>query len=300
MNLQRYCHRRLIVLTPRATALEAARAMTEQHVGTVLVADRAGSLAVLTDRDLVAVVLSAGIDPRRVELGQIVTRSARVVDLRRDSLDDAIAIMQDVPCRRVPILEDGKLVGLVTLDDLLRDGAIGPARVTDIVSAQVEPPGPSRRSTRTSRASRHAAHAERALATMLEAVGQRTGIEARPRREVALEIVLRGLCRRIRPGEARDFVAQLPSALQSSLLEQLDGPKRWITRGSIEDELCDALRVDRAAAAAIVDGVADAVADCVAPGAVEGVVEQLPWAMKNIFGAQHARGQEVYDELAVP
>lgn len=293
-ELRHYCSRSVLVLPPEATALEAARAMTERHVGAVVVAIRPARFGIVTDRDLTVLVLGAGLDPRSVKLGHLVRHEARVVDVRFHDLDDAIATMCEVGCRRVPIVDRGRLIGMVTLADLLADRAIDPDHAAQIVRAQIEEPGPTRAGAHphpSRAASRHAAHAARSLAMMLEAVGDRTGIAAQGRRELALEIVLGSICRRIRPEAARRFAAQLPSALQGAVLARLDGPQKWITRRVIEDELCHVLGVERARAGWILDGVTDAVAECVSAGAIERVASHLPWEMKDLFRTARAESR---------
>ncbi len=110
-------------LSQTATALEAAQIMAEGGLGSIIVCDDQGELSgILTDRDLVIRVMAKGENPEEVRLGSICTK-----DPVRLSPDDefgiAVGLMKNHAVRRVPVLENGKVVGIVSLGDLaeLRD-----------------------------------------------------------------------------------------------------------------------------------------------------------------------------------
>jgi uncharacterized protein (DUF2267 family) len=206
--------------------------------------------------------------------------------------------MRAKACRRVPITENGKPVGLVTLDDLIVDRAVDLETVGNIVAAQLEvaarfkpegalhPEEAARAGTAPARAralTRHRARAELAYTRLMRAVERHTGLQARDRAELALEIVLGQLCRRVTPQEARHLVAQLPSMLHPRLSRYLDGPDKRITTESIEAELVDALQVDRDVAGMLLVSICEAIADCVSAGEIEAFRGQLPLDMKDLF-----------------
>ena len=73
----------------------------------------------LTDRDLAIRVVARGIDPFSTTVGQVMTRGPRTV-LQSSPIESALGVMRVAACRRLPVVDDGgKLVGLLSLDDIL-------------------------------------------------------------------------------------------------------------------------------------------------------------------------------------
>jgi CBS domain-containing protein len=110
-----------------ATITEAAQAMRDTDVGDVLV-ERDGSLCgIVTDRDIVVRAVADGRSPAEVRLGDICSRELATLS-PSDSVEDAIRIMRDKALRRLPIVDDGQAVGVVSLGDLAierdRDSAL--------------------------------------------------------------------------------------------------------------------------------------------------------------------------------
>jgi CBS domain-containing protein len=130
------------VMTPRPVALEdeasvveAARAMRDGDFGSIVVVTEPGGpvRGVLTDRDICIRVVAEGVDPRSVRLSDIL--EGEVVTVGPDEPIDAAAdLMREKAIRRVPVVEGGRLVGLVSLGDLAREMDEGRA-LADISSA---------------------------------------------------------------------------------------------------------------------------------------------------------------------
>ena len=123
-----------LVLASTATALEAARAMRDGDIGDVIVGDDAGNvIGILTDRDIVVRLVAEAKDPAKVTLQEICS-----IDLETlspdDTVDDAVRMMQASAVRRLPVLEDGKAVGVASLGDLAVVGP-GEAALDDISAA---------------------------------------------------------------------------------------------------------------------------------------------------------------------
>jgi CBS domain-containing protein len=118
--------------------LQAARLMRQQHVGDLVVVDdpddECTPVAVVTDRDLVVEVLGNGLDPAATMLGSLVYRPLVVANESED-ISEAVARMRTHGIRRVPVVNGrGRVVGIVTLDDLLRLLIADGTALLDIVS----------------------------------------------------------------------------------------------------------------------------------------------------------------------
>lgn len=99
---------------------EVARIMRDRHIGDVLVTRDGGRLCgIVTDRDLVVRAIAAGRDPDETSAGEICTEE--MVHLEpTSSISDAVALMRDRAIRRIPVVDGGRPIGIVTLGDLAR------------------------------------------------------------------------------------------------------------------------------------------------------------------------------------
>jgi signal-transduction protein with cAMP-binding, CBS, and nucleotidyltransferase domain len=107
-----------ITVPAEAGIATAARAMKESDIGDVLVLDDKDQVCgIVTDRDIVVRVVAEGLDPSETKLGDICTRDLESVS-PQNSVDDAVKLMSQKAIRRLPVIEDGKPVGIVSLGDL--------------------------------------------------------------------------------------------------------------------------------------------------------------------------------------
>jgi CBS domain-containing protein len=107
------------VCSPDTSAAQAAQLMRDQGIGDVLV-QHDGSLGIVTDRDIVTRAIAEGRDPKDVTLDDICTRDVETVS-PNTSVDDVIRLMSDKAVRRVPVVDAGKVIGIVALGDLAVD-----------------------------------------------------------------------------------------------------------------------------------------------------------------------------------
>ncbi|MFF8948665.1 CBS domain-containing protein [Streptomyces sp. NPDC014940] len=133
-----------VCVTPDATLVEVARLMAESAVGSVLVVVDGALHGIVTDRDLAVRGMGGGLDAgTRVDA----VMSARVVTVEAvESLEAAHRTFRRTGVRRLPVLDAGRVVGVLTIDDLFLDLF---RRFTDLLgpvawSVLQEPPGPPR------------------------------------------------------------------------------------------------------------------------------------------------------------
>jgi CBS domain-containing protein len=107
----------VVTATPDASAISVARQMRDHRVGSVVIVDPAGSpVAMVTDRDLTIRVFAAGVDPEGA-VGEHASRPL-VCGGSEMELEEAAALMVQHRVRRLPVVDDGRLAGIVTLDDI--------------------------------------------------------------------------------------------------------------------------------------------------------------------------------------
>lgn len=106
-----------LVLPPSASVQHACRSMRDRRVGAVLVAgpDRR-LLGIFTGRDAVARVLAEGKDPAKTTLADVMTRDPHTMTPAKIAID-ALRMMEDCGCRHLPIVENEKVVGIVSRGD---------------------------------------------------------------------------------------------------------------------------------------------------------------------------------------
>jgi CBS domain-containing protein/uncharacterized protein (DUF2267 family) len=281
MSLKWYLRPRLVVLQPSAPALEAARAIENNKIGAVVVADKGGVVGIVTDRDLAIRLVGPGLDAKKTSIAEVMTTPVAMLS-PEDSQVEAIRLMQEQHIRRIPIVDDGKIVGIVTLDDLLLDEAAPLEELAGVVQAQLGErragPAPIRQASRH----RGDARAESTYGRFLKLVRSNTGLDS-GLAETAVETVLSALVRRLTPGESKDLIAQLPSLLHSKLKALRAGPDKSITREAIESDLVRRLDIDPVRAAIVLRAVGVSIAQTVSAGQIEDVHSQLPEVLRSTF-----------------
>ena len=106
-----------LVLSANATVRHACQSMRERKVGAVLVIDQKGHLlGIFTGRDAIGRVLAEGKDAERTRIGDVMTPDPRTVPPERSAID-ALRLMSDLGCRHIPIVEHGRVVGIVSRAD---------------------------------------------------------------------------------------------------------------------------------------------------------------------------------------
>jgi len=109
-----------ITLEPSAFVFEAAKQMREKKIGSIIVVQKGKVLGIVTERDLVRRVLAENRDPRTVQIHDIMTTPVVTITSNEDIID-AAQLMKAKGIRRLVIIDDGKLIGIITTDDLARN-----------------------------------------------------------------------------------------------------------------------------------------------------------------------------------
>src|SRR5829696_7975459 len=100
-----------------ATLMEVGQVMLDRDVGDVLVTDGDELLGIVTDRDIVVRCVAWGADPSETRISTACTED--LVTVSPDAtLEEAARVMSDRAVRRLPVLEDGRPVGVISLADL--------------------------------------------------------------------------------------------------------------------------------------------------------------------------------------
>jgi CBS domain-containing protein len=111
----------LTILSPEVTVRQAAQQMAERHIGAVMITEggrRDASLSgIFTERDVLNRVVAVGRDPDTIRIGEVMTRNPDTV-APGDSAIDTLLRMQSKGYRHLPVVDDGRLIGMVSIRDL--------------------------------------------------------------------------------------------------------------------------------------------------------------------------------------
>lgn len=110
-----------VALPVEAPLTEAARLMRDRNVGDVLVTQGDLLCGVLTDRDIVVRAVASGRDPGATRLSDVCSAGPVTVSPEEDATA-AARLMSEKAVRRVPVVERGRPVGIVTIGDLMEEG----------------------------------------------------------------------------------------------------------------------------------------------------------------------------------
>lgn len=110
----------LITVTPDATLAETAQVLTAHNIGAVVVsADGTTVDGVLSERDIVRRLVSNGAGALHLRAGEVMTTEV-ITCARSDTADQLMATMTERRIRHLPVVEDGALVGVISMRDVVR------------------------------------------------------------------------------------------------------------------------------------------------------------------------------------
>jgi len=107
-------------VNPESKVVEAAQLMQKHNVGSIPVVDRSGIVGIVTDRDIIVRNIAHGKNPsdtpvRDVMTGQVITATPDM------EVDEITKLMSEKQIRRVPVVENNMVVGMLALGDLATD-----------------------------------------------------------------------------------------------------------------------------------------------------------------------------------
>jgi signal-transduction protein with cAMP-binding, CBS, and nucleotidyltransferase domain len=108
------------MLDAGSSVQDAARLMNDHDIGDVIVLDGDALCGIVTDRDITVRAVADGKDPKQTKVGEICTKDVTTV-APSDAVDHAIQVMRDHAIRRVPVVEDRKPIGILSLGDIAQE-----------------------------------------------------------------------------------------------------------------------------------------------------------------------------------
>ena len=108
------------VIEPDASVQDAAALMTRQNIGALLVMIGAQVVGIVSERDIARKVATADRPVRQMAVREVMSAPVQVVNPRYTN-EQCMALMTEGRLRHLPVIDDGRLVGLVSIGDLVKD-----------------------------------------------------------------------------------------------------------------------------------------------------------------------------------
>lgn len=105
--------RNVLKAPPKTLIIEAAKLMAKKNVGAVMVVEDGRLVGIFTERDVAFRVVARGLDPQTVRIAEVMTPAPNTIDPNK-SFGHALLKMHDGGFRHLPVIEDGKVVGIVS------------------------------------------------------------------------------------------------------------------------------------------------------------------------------------------
>jgi CBS domain-containing protein len=109
----------IVTIEDSQTALEAARIMSQKGISSLIVVKDGAPKGIITERDFVKKICAKQLQPSEIKIGAIMSRIRTVAD-PDTPIEIAVQRMANQGIRRLPIMHEGKVVGIITVTDLAR------------------------------------------------------------------------------------------------------------------------------------------------------------------------------------
>lgn len=133
INVADTMRKSVVTIHPEDTVDKALRAMVDLDIGCVIVSDKAKPLGIITDSNLLERVFYKKKDPSKIKAKDVMSHPLKYIDPGAD-IEEAAGLMRDLKMKRLPVVKNNKLVGLLTETELIN---ISPA-VYEIIQENIE------------------------------------------------------------------------------------------------------------------------------------------------------------------
>jgi CBS domain-containing protein len=110
----------IVSAPPEATVHEVATLMGESHIGAIPIMNGEQMVGIFSERDLMTRVVVPQRDPRTTKVSEVMTTNVATAT-PQEHVDYCIDKMKAVGCRHLPVMVEGRVIGMVSMRDLLRD-----------------------------------------------------------------------------------------------------------------------------------------------------------------------------------
>ncbi len=109
----------LATVTSKVTIAEVSQMMATRRIGAILVVEKGKLAGIFTERDALVRVIAKGVDPKTTTVGEVMTRNPDTIS-PTESVQTALDLMAERGYRHLPVIDEGKLYGIISIRDLYR------------------------------------------------------------------------------------------------------------------------------------------------------------------------------------
>ncbi len=101
------------------TIADAVAEMNKHRIGCILVIDSGRIAGIFTERDVLRRVVGAGVDPKAVRVADVMTKDVHTIP-PHTTVEQTMVLFAERRCRHIPVVDTGRLVGLISIGDISR------------------------------------------------------------------------------------------------------------------------------------------------------------------------------------
>lgn len=109
----------ILSVEPKATVFEALQIMSENNVGALLVIHNGKLVGIFSERDYARKIILKGKQSKDTAVSELMTKDVLYIN-PQSTIQDCMVLMSAKHIRHMPVLEDGKLIGIVTIGDIVK------------------------------------------------------------------------------------------------------------------------------------------------------------------------------------
>jgi CBS domain-containing protein len=109
----------LATVTSKVTIAEVSEMMATRRIGAILVVEKGKLAGIFTERDALVRVIAKGVDPKTTTVGEVMTKNPDTIS-PSESVQTALDLMAERGYRHLPVIDEGKLYGIISIRDLYR------------------------------------------------------------------------------------------------------------------------------------------------------------------------------------
>jgi len=294
-SLERYLHKKVVVLHESDLLQQAACAMRENEVGCVLVCDaHQHMVGILTDRDLGIRAWDAKLkNLKPLKLMNVMSRELISVDPQA-GLDGVLSLMKKYGVRRIPVVESlqgGSQVcrGIITLDDLIAQRSVSLERASQILRSQFNSSrAHMRREDRLPGSPR--AELDEFYLRLASSLGGYLDLQL-PELELLTQLILQSLIQCLNRTAALHLISELPKLLEGELIPFVQAGQLPTRVEVLQAELSHLLRVDQSTARWVLNRFGHLLEEWFDSRTFQQIKAQLPGPYLLLFSENQVQGR---------
>ncbi|MBN1896296.1 MAG: CBS domain-containing protein [Candidatus Aenigmarchaeota archaeon] len=118
-KLEERMHSEVTLVHPDKSIKYAGQILKAVGIGCLVVVDENGPVGILTERDIVQKVVANGLNPEEIRVADVMSKE--LITLKKEStIEDAVDIMESKEIKKLPIIDNNHVVGIVTMSDMVK------------------------------------------------------------------------------------------------------------------------------------------------------------------------------------